>query len=73
MYSYDQEIVEENKEIIDKYVRDAHDDLFFVKYFIGRDYTFGYDYVHVYFRNKFQALIFLMKHKDQCMIKKEFE
>ena len=70
MVDYDEEILEENKEIIDKYAFETHDKLFFVQYFLGRDYTFGYDYIHVYFRHKMQALIFLMKHKEQCMPKK---
>lgn len=70
MFDYHKEILEENKEIIDKYIFETHDKLLVVFYYIGKEYTFGYDFVHVYFREKFQALIFLMKHKDQCMPKK---
>lgn len=69
MFDYHEEILEENKDIIDKYVWETHDNLLIVRYFIGREYTFGYDYVHVYFREKFQALIFLMKHKESCQPK----
>lgn len=71
MFDYDAEIVEENKELIDKYVFETKlNNIHAVKYYIGRDYTFGYDYINVLFASKFSALVFLMKHKDQCEPKK---
>jgi len=71
MFDYDQEIVDENKELIDKYVFETKlNSIYAVKYFPGRDYTFGYDYINILFASKFSALVFLMKHKDGCMPKK---
>jgi len=67
MLNYNEEILEEHKEIISKYVHETIlDDIYVVRYYPEREYTFGYDFINIYFMSKFSALIFLMKHKDQC-------
>ena len=67
MYEYEKEIIEDNKELLYKYLFNTTEEGFWaVQYWIGRDYTFGYDYIHVYFRSKFTALCFISKHKAQC-------
>ena len=74
MIQYTNEIIEEHKDLIDKYVFETintlSENLYFVKYYLGRDYTFGFDFIRVLFISKFEALVFILKHKDQCAPKK---
>ena len=48
MFDYDQEIVDENEEIVEKYIFETKlNNIYAVKYFPGRDYTFGYQIFNV--------------------------
>ena len=37
-------------------------DLYFTRYGLGREFTEGYDWIYVYFKDKMSAKIFLNKH-----------
>ena len=46
------------------YIKDQG--LYCTRYGPGRDYSEGYDYIHVYFKSLESIIIFLNKHGDSC-------
>lgn len=68
MSNYINEIIEEHEELLQKYLRRSKVDmLYHVSYALERDYTFGFDWINIFFCDKFSAVCFLLKHKEQCI------
>lgn len=65
---YHRKIIEEYSDLIEKYAIFSYQG-FLVKYNIESKYSFGYEYCKVYFKDLINMIMFLVKHKDQCILK----
>ena len=70
MEELQKEIMREMEEIPEEWKSKVHyiteQNLIALRYGIGREFTEGYDFIYVYFKDKMSVKIFLNKHHYQC-------